>query len=126
MGTENKEQEKTCTQPSVQIHRCVSVLPNDYSILENLPVINGVVIKGNLTSEILSLLSAKSEDFVDATLDEAKEDDGYMIVVLPGNKPKKVSLSYLRSGTEIEGGFQTVDEVNTKAAVGSYQFVEKK
>ena len=63
---------------------------------------------------------------MDATLDEAKEDDGYMIVVLPGNKPKKVSLSYLRSGTEIEGGIQTVDEVNTKAAVGSYQFVEKK
>lgn len=117
-----------CYSPkrSVEIHKCVSILPNDYSTLENLPTINGVVVNGQLTSEKLSLLSAKSDDFVSSTLDEAKENGGYLIVISPDNKPKKVSLNYLHSGTELEGGFQTVEEINIKATIGSYQFVEKK
>lgn len=126
MGTKNDATETTCTQPSVKIHRCVSVLPNDYSILENLPKINGVTLLGDLTTEGLNLLSSETDSYESVSLEQAKEEDAYLLVIQADGKPKRVSLSYLKTGTEVEGGFQTVDEVNGKAAIGSYQFVEKK
>lgn len=124
MGAATKEQNKYCAQPSVRLHRCISILPNDYNVMENIPKINGVDLKGEMKSEQLSLLSSKPDDYTDIALNEAKKENGYMVVLMPGeNKPKRVSLTYLCP--ETERGFQTVEDVDM-SAVGSYQFLEKK
>ena len=127
MGTEDKACEKNCTPPSIKVHRCVSILPNDYNIMENKPVINGVVLEGEQTAKTLSLLSSNVEEYESVTLNATEQQDGYLVVLMPGDaQPKKVALSDLRHETDSERGFQTVDEIDPSAAIGSYQFVEKK
>lgn len=127
MGTTKKTVEnETCTQPSVSIHRCISILPNDYVNLVNLPTINGVTLLGELKAADLNLLSSKRGDYQETTLEAAQEGGGYLVVLLPGGQSQRLSLDYIRSGLDVEGGFLTVNEFDPDAPVGSYQFVEKK
>lgn len=111
-----------CAPVSVKVHPCVSLLPNDYNALENLPKINGVVLSGDLSASDLSLLSSKSEDYGDISVLENGQDNGY-VIVLGEEKPSKVSVKELITHGE---GFITVDTVNPDIAIGAYQFVEKK
>lgn len=125
-ATKNTTENETCAQPSVKLHRHISILPNDYANLVNLPTLNGVTLLGDLKSTELNLLSSAKEDYEDTSLEDAQAQDGYLVVLLPNSTPKCVSLSYIRSALDVEGGFLTVDEFNPDAPVGSYQFVVKK
>lgn len=126
METDKKVCTKICNPPSVQVHKCVSILPNDYNIMENKPVINGVVLEGEQSAKTLSLLSSNAEDYDETTFAEAKKRGGYMVVILSDNQPQKVSLCDLSANMGGDGSLRTLDELDTSATVGSYQFVEKK
>ncbi len=126
MGPDKKVCANICSPSSVQVHKCVSILPNDYNIMENKPVINGVVLEGEQSAKTLNLLSSNAEDYDETTFAEAKERDGYMVVILSDNQPQKVSLCDLSANMGGDGSLRTVDELDTSATVGSYQFVEKK
>ena len=52
-----------CSPVSVKVKRCVSVLPNDYSQLENMPTINGVTLIGDLKANELGVLSSNKNDY---------------------------------------------------------------
>lgn len=47
----------------VRLKKVVSVLPNDYSQLENLPSIDGVTLSGDISSKELNLLSSSSAEY---------------------------------------------------------------
>lgn len=128
MGATKSTTDETCAQPSIKVHHCVSILPNDYAQLVNLPTINSITLSGNLSSSELNLLSSAKDDYEDTTLESAQSENGYIVVLLPDSQPKCLSLSYIynQSGLEIEGGFVTVDGIDTDTPVGTYQFVEIK
>lgn len=124
MGSEEKCT-PGCTPTRVNLHRCVSVLPNDYSRLENIPTINGVSLIGDLKAVDLGLLSLEPENY--ETVSVLDKKDGYL-VLLGDAKPEKVSLKEIleQAGGKISGyGFVTVGELNTELPIGSYQFVKK-
>lgn len=107
---------------TVRIFPKVSVLPTDYTILDNLPKINGVTLLGEITTQQLNLLSSDIEKYETISLADCK--DKY-VVVLGGEEPKKMLISNLSlSGNN--SGFETSDLLNLDVAVGVYQFVEIK
>lgn len=117
-----------CSPLSVKVKRCVSVLPNDYTVLENLPAINGVTLIGNIKAKDVELLSSRGDDYETVSLLDNKESEGYLIV-LGAEKVTKVKLSDVLSqagGLSHGEGFKTVDVFNPDAPIGTYQFVEKK
>ena len=123
MGLE-KNNAPSCTPTRVNLHRCVSVLPNDYSQLENVPKINGVSLMGDLKAGDLGLLSSNPENY--ETVSVLDKKDGY-IVLLGGAKPEKIALDELleQAGGKVSGeGFVTVNELDTALPIGSYQFVK--
>lgn len=110
-----------CTK-KVEVKRCVSVMPNDYNELENIPKINGVDLKGDMTSHSLSLLSSKQDDYETVSLLDAGKENRYVVVIGDGD-PKKIPM--LDFTAQI-AGFTTVDELNPDVAIGAYQFVAVK
>lgn len=127
MGTEDKGQERTCTRPPIQIHKCVSVLPNDYKVLENIPTINGVSLIGDMDSKTLGLLSLRVDDYETISLLNGKPEDGKYVLVLGESDVVKVPLvEFATASTDPQGGgsFTTTETVDPDIPVGSYQFVE--
>ena len=110
-----------CTK-KVEVKRCVSVMPNDYNELKNIPKINGVDLKGDMTSHSLSLLSSKQDDYETVSLLDAGKENRYVVVIGDGD-PKKIAM--LDFTAQI-AGFTTVDELNPDVAIGAYQFVAAK
>lgn len=73
-------------------------------------------------------MSSKGEDYETVSLLEAKEVEGYLVII-NNEKPTKVALSEFLSeaGKLSHGeGFETVKVFNPDAPIGTYQFVEKK
>lgn len=119
---------RNCTPTTVKVHRHISVLPNDYSELENIPSINGIRLIGEQTAKQLNLLSAKVEDYETVSVESAQ--DKYVLIIGKSGEQQKISLLDLtaNSGTGvIEGGsgFTTSDTVDDEMAIGTYQFVLK-
>lgn len=119
-----------CSPVSVKVKRCVSVLPNDYSQLENMPTINGVTLIDDLKANELGVLSSNKNDYETlSVLDQDIKDN--FVVVLGDGKVSKVSLDEFleqagSGGTSRGNGFKTVDVIDIDIPVGAYQFVEKK
>lgn len=111
-----------CSPTHVEIHRCVSVLPNDYTILENLPSINGVTLKGDQKAQDLSLLSLNRDDYETISLLDKEDDEESYLIVLGVEKATKVSLSDFLAQAS---GFKTVDTCDENVPIGMYLFVEK-
>lgn len=103
----------------IAVKRCVSVMPNDYNELDNLPKINGVELKGEMTSHSLSLLSSKPEIYETVSLLDAGKESRFVVVVGDG-EPKKIPMIDFTAQIT---GFTTVDELNPDVAIGAYQFV---
>lgn len=125
--SENTKTSGQCTPVSVKVKRCVSVLPNDYTVLENLPTINGVSLIGNTTAQDLELLSSKGEDYETVSLLKKQEVEGYLVII-GGERPTKIALNkFLEEAGKLSygEGFETVDVINPDAPIGTYQFVEK-
>lgn len=121
----------TCTPATVKVHRCVSVLPNDYSVMENLPKINGVTLLGEMTSKQLNLLSSKADDYETKTVEDVKEKY-IMVLGEAGEEAQKVKVSDFLSqasggdgGSTETSGFATTSSIDEETAVGTYLFVEK-
>ncbi len=111
-----------CSPAHVEIHRCVSVLPNDYTILENLPSINGVTLKGDQKAQDLNLLSINRDDYETVSLLDKEVDKESYLIVLGVEKATKVSLSDFIAQSS---GFKTVDSCDEDVPVGTYLFVQK-
>lgn len=111
-----------CTAPQVKLKPLVSILPNDYTIMDNLPKINGVTLIGEKTAQQLSLLSSNQDNYDSISLTDAKANGGYVIVV-GGQAPAKISIGEL---VPKGNGFITSKEIDSDVNVGLYQFVEKK
>lgn len=120
----------SCDKTAVNIHRCISILPNDYANLENIPSIGGVTLLGKMKASDLNLLSSVKQDYEPMTLEDIQAGEGYLVVIMPDSPPKTISINDLRAeaggGGGENGGFQTVDEIAPDIPIGSYLFVEKK
>lgn len=83
-----------CKTTQVKVHRCVSVLPNDYAILENKPKINGKELEGNLSVSDIGALSSDLGDY--ATVEQDGKEK--FLIILDGTKAKKMSLNDISYG----------------------------
>ena len=85
--------DKKCAPMQVKVHRCVSVLPNDYSLLVNLPTINGKTIIGELNLEDIGGLSAAVENYETGSA----VGSGKYLLVLDDSGAKKVDINEIKS-----------------------------
>lgn len=110
---------------TVKLKPVISVLPNDYSSLQNKPSIDGIVLNGEVSSQSLNLLSSNKETYetIDISTIKVEERQNFEVVVLGADKPMKLGIDKLLKGKE---NFTTVTEIDKDRAIGSYQFVEKK
>lgn len=100
----------------------ISVLPNDYNILENKPTINGIVLQGEVDVSSLNLLSGAAADYNEISIVPG-ESDSLHVIVLGGEKPQTIRLGEILSKVN---SFTTTKDIIPDANIGSYQFVEKK
>lgn len=114
--------ERNCNAP-IQIRKVVSVLPNDYGQLTNLPTVNGVSLIGELTAESLNLLSADGKEYAPVKLNDVAGKDMYLIAVGEGG-PQKVPVDDF-IGEKKGNGVQTTEKLDTEVVVGTIQFVLK-
>lgn len=110
-----------CTPPSVNVHRCVSILPNDYSILENKPAINGVELTKDTTAAELNLLTADSSLYESITLSDAAVEGLSIIAISNDGSMSKIAVEDL---LETSRGIITVDELDETVEIGTYQMVK--
>lgn len=83
-----------CNPAQIKVHRCVSVLPNDYSQLENLPTINGKKIIGELDLTDIGVLSSSLDQYESGSV----SGDGKFLLVLDEDGVKKVSADEVKGG----------------------------
>lgn len=114
--------ERNCNAP-IQIRKVVSVLPNDYGQLTNLPTVNGVSLIGEQTAKSLNLLSANDEEYVPVKLNDVAGKDMYLIAV-GKDGPQKVPVDDFIEEKKGNGVLVT-DKLDTEAAIGTIQFVIK-
>ena len=112
-----------CAPTPPLLASCVSILPNDYSQMENLPKINGVTLLGDKSANELGILSIKPKDYETVNLSQAAQRGGFLIIVGKDQEPMKLSVEKI---TKRGLGFFTNDEVDPDVKVGVYQFVQKK
>lgn len=98
-------------------------LNTDYEQLQNLPKINGVTLLGDLSSGELSLLSAKSSDYLE--ISEQQVQDKFILVLGDNqNAPTKLSIAKIPSALGLSK-VETVEQLNPNVENGTYQFVKK-
>lgn len=115
--------ERNCNAP-IQIRKVVSVLPNDYGQLTNLPTVNGVSLIGELTARSLNLLSADSKEYSPVKLTDAA-GKGMYIVAVGEDGPQKVPVDDFIA--EKKGSAVLVtDKLDTEVEDGTIQLVIKK
>lgn len=74
----------------VKVKAAHDVLPNDYNRIANLPTINEVELKGDLTGEDLKLLSSILTDYAETAWEDGKEA---RVVILGDGEPAVIPLS---------------------------------
>lgn len=107
----------------VTTKQIISVLPNSYTLLADIPTLNGMSILGDLTTKELSILSAKSSDYETMTLSSMTDKDTKYIPILSEDEedePQKVSVQDFMDQAQAAIVSTSLDE---DAAVGSIQFV---
>ena len=102
----------------IQIKKIVSVLPNDYSLLENLPTLNGVSLLGNLSGKDVNLLSSNIDDYETAKLSEI-ESDNYVICAGKDSAVKVQIVDFIEESKSVK----TASEFDEDAPLGTIQFV---
>lgn len=112
-----------CNIPRVSAQPRVSVLPNDYTILQNLPTINGVTLKGDLTPDDVNLLSGSAKDYDTLSVLKEVDDKPSYLIVLGEDNASKISLSDFISQSAV---IKTADSCDNDAPIGTYLFVNKK
>lgn len=114
---------KKCNTPTphVDLHRCVSVLPNDYGILDNKPTINGKELEGDLKPADIGVLSANANDYEDVP---SANPDGHLLVLVDGTV-KKISIKDAGMGGGSDGAIQvtTRQELPSIGAKNGIYFV---
>lgn len=118
---------KNCNHAAIGIRPTISVLPNDFNLMKNLPQINGItLLGGNQKASALNLLSNQADDYQEVGLSEVN-DTGYVLVLMPEQKePVKVALSDIKGHKEGNGFITSSSgEVIQDAPIGTYQFVPK-
>lgn len=78
----------------VKVKKIVSIRPDDYEKLKNLPSINGLELVGSLTSDELKLLSAVLANYKEKSLPELPQESNYLLV-MGESKKYRVSLKDL-------------------------------
>ena len=78
----------------VKVKKIVSIRPDDYEKLKNLPSINGLELVGSLTSDELKLLSAVLANYKEKSLPELPQGSNY-ILVMGESETYRVSLKDL-------------------------------
>lgn len=112
--------ESKCRDEPVKIKKVVSVLPNDYSQMENKPAINGVELTKDTTLEQLNILSAQATAYEPITLTSAAQKSMSILAVSESGETAKIAVEdFLESSRTIK----TVDELDENAEVGTYQKV---
>lgn len=102
----------------VKIKKVVSVLPNDYGQLENIPTLNGVSLLGNLSGKDLNLLPTQKDEYETTTVESAAK--GGYVVCLGASEPQKVPISeFLEQSKNV----MTTDELKTDVRIGTIQLV---
>ena len=111
-----------CRDPStpIEIKKVVSVLPDDYSQLKNLPSINGIELSGNMSAESLNLLSSNPEDYEPITLSEASDDAS--VIVIDNGEMHRLSVKGLMEDSKNVKVSETLDP---KCPIGTIQFVKR-
>ena len=104
-----------CAGDEIRIEEVISILPNDYSAMENKPTVNGIVLSGEQTGKDLKLLSILEEDYDDSSLDEVQADEGYFVAIGKG-KQHKVPASDIKN-------IKVNEELETKVPNGTIQYV---
>lgn len=112
-----------CRDPDneIEIRQVVSVLPNDFEQLENIPKINGVRLSGDMSAEALNLLSSRGEDYQPLVVGEVTEETFF--IALDKGKAKKMSVAKM---LEESKNVRVTDALDTDCAVGTIQFVKQK
>lgn len=111
--------ERNCSA-SIQIRKFVSVLPNDYSQLTNIPTVNGVSLTGNLTAKSLNLLSSDANEYTQITLTDASQKAMSILAVSGNGETAKIAVDDFIGAVQ---QMKTVDELDESAKVGTYQKV---
>lgn len=75
----NRQERDNCK--GIEIKNVVSVLPNDYSQLENLPSIDGITILGDISSKQLNLLSSDCNQYETLKLSNITGTERYVPVI---------------------------------------------
>lgn len=123
MTTQKVQPTTHCAPTTPHLARCISVLPNDYSQIENKPQINGVVLTGNKSAKEIGLLSIQPKDYEAVSLTKASQRSGFLLVIAKDQEPMKLSVDrIINRGT----GFFTSEEIDPSVSIGVYQFVQKK
>lgn len=102
----------------IQIKKVVSVLPNDYSLLENLPTLNGVSLLGNLSGKDVNLLSSNVDEYETVNLSDIEEED-YVICVGKNSAVKVPIADFIEESKSVKTG----SEFDEDAPLGTIQFV---
>ncbi len=102
----------------IQIRKVVSVLPNDYSLLENLPTLNGVSLLGNLSGKDVNLLSSNVDEYETVNLSDIEEED-YVICVGKNSAVKVPIADFIEESKSVKTG----SEFDEDAPLGTIQFV---
>lgn len=104
----------------IEINKVVSVLPNDYSILENKPRIDGIELTKDTTLKELNVLPSDASEYKSISFIEASKKEMSVLTVSEDGSYAKIAVSDIKHATEI---IKTVDTLDKTAEIGNYQFV---
>lgn len=106
----------------IRLKKVVSVLPNDYSQLENLPSIDGVTLSGDISSKELNLLSSSSAKYETIKLSNLAAKGMYVPVIGEDESSGKVPVDDFLE----EGKVKVAETLDEDVSVGTIQLVKIK
>lgn len=106
----------------IKLKKVVSVLPNDYSQLENLPRINGVTLSGDISSKELNLLSSSDAEYETIKLSNLTGKGMYVPVIGDDETSCKVPVDDFWEESKVK----VTDTLDEDVSVGTIQLVKIK
>lgn len=103
----------------IGLKRIISVLPNDYLQLENIPKINGVTLSGDISATDLNLLSSNSADYETMRLSDLAGKGMYIPTIGENEESVKVPVDDLIEEKQVKVT-ETLDE---GVSIGTIQLV---
>lgn len=105
---------------TIEIKTVVSILPNDYQILENKPRIGGIELTKDTTFKDLNVLPSNADEYESISLIDASYAEMSVLAVSEDGKNVKIAVSDIKRATE---KIKTVDALDKTDEIGNYQFV---